>query len=153
MVLLKCPSDSHLQSRLRATAFVQQRGLDNGERVRGRSEGRRMNLCVVDEKRVPWNWLWETWGQEVLKAETWMVSGGRVLFPRLCSGMCKSLERESLWDACAGGASWGDPESSTVDMTTRMPQRALKIIGTSRLHGDLCVPWAKDPTAPFLPTA
>lgn len=92
-------------------------------------------------------------GQEVLKAETWMVSGGRVLPPSLCSGMCKTLERESLWDECAGGASWRDPESSTVDMTTRMPQRALKIIGTAHLHGDLCVPWAKDPTAPSLPTA
>lgn len=82
-----------------------------------------------------------------------MVFGGRVLPPSLCSGMCKTLESKSLWDARAGGASWGDPESSTVEMTIGMPQRALKIIGTSHLHGDLRVPWAKDPSAPSLPMA
>lgn len=49
-----------------------------------------------------------------MKAKTWTVSGGRTLPPRLQSGMFKILERERMWDVSIGGASWRDPESSTV---------------------------------------
>ena len=80
---------------------------------------------------MPLNWYWKAWSWKVMKAETWMVLGGKALPPEPHSEICK------LWMPL-----WvGDAESSTGTRLLQCMEEPLRWMGL--FHGDLHVPWAR----------